>query len=106
MYIVNFTVYPAVLSACRSLSEVPKGLRPIRTTSGRVVTGGGPDAASLKGFVARLRWARQQSLQQRQGQQQQNPAQAASVQVQLCLIVLLGKEFLLASCSNIYVVTV
>lgn len=64
----------------RSLSEVPKGLRPIRTTSGRVVAGGGQDAASLKGFVARLKWARQQSLQQRQSQQQQNPAQATSVQ--------------------------
>lgn len=80
---------------------MPKGLRPIRTTSGRVVAGGGQDAASLKGFVARLRWARQQSLQQRQSQQQQNPAQATSVQVQLCLTALLGKESLLASCSTV-----
>ena len=55
------------LTACRSLSEVPKGLRPIRTTSGKVITDGGHEQAPLKGFVARLRWARQQSLEQRQG---------------------------------------
>lgn len=77
----NATAY---MPACRSLSEVPKGLRPIRTTSGRVVAQGGQDAASLKGFVARLRWARQQSLQQQQRQPQPQSLHAAqSIQAQV-----------------------
>lgn len=49
---------------CRSLSEVPKGLRPIRTTSGRVTEAMGEEDNQLKGFGARLRWARQQCLRQ------------------------------------------
>lgn len=51
-------------SLCRSLSEVPKGLRPIRTTSGRVTEAMGEEDNQLKGFGARLRWARQQCLRQ------------------------------------------
>ena len=61
----------------RSLSEVPKGLRPIRTTSGRVGVAspqGGDD--QVHGFVARLKRARQQALRQTGNQQASQPTPA------------------------------
>lgn len=60
----------------RSLSEVPKGLRPIRTTSGRVTGVTREDDNQLKGFAARLRWARQQCLRQSGKQQAAHPTPA------------------------------
>ena len=61
---------------CRSLSEVPKGLRPIRTTSGHVTAAIDDDANQLKGFGARLRWARQQCLRQSGNQHAAEPTPA------------------------------
>ena len=62
---------------CRSLSEVPKGLRPIRTTSGHGGTAGSEDGdEQVKGFVARLKWARQQALRQTGNQHATQPTPA------------------------------
>ncbi len=63
-------------SQFRSLSEVPKGLRPIRTTSGRVTGVTSEDDSQLKGFAARLRWARQQCLRQSGNPQAAHPTPA------------------------------
>ena len=62
---------------CRSLSEVPKGLRPIRTTSGHVGSAASEDGdQQVKGFVARLKWARQQALRQTGNQHATQPTPA------------------------------
>ena len=55
---------------------MPKGLRPIRTTSGRVTGVTREDDNQLKGFAARLRWARQQCLRQSGKQQAAHPTPA------------------------------
>ena len=55
---------------------MPKGLRPIRTTSGRVTGVTSEDDNQLKGFAARLRWARQQCLRQSGNPQAAHPTPA------------------------------
>lgn len=55
---------------------MPKGLRPIRTTSGRVTGVTSEDDNQLKGFAARLRWARQQCLRQSGNQHAAQPTPA------------------------------
>ena len=71
---------------CRSLSEVPKGLRPIRTTSGRPGTIALEDEEQqAKGFVARLKWARQQALRQT-GKQHATQPTPARVSLLACLL--------------------
>ena len=64
------------MMVCRSLSEVPKGLRPIRTSSGCVTGTSSDDDNQLKGFGARLRWARQQCLKQSGNQHAAEPTPA------------------------------
>ncbi|KAL3163007.1 hypothetical protein ABBQ32_009439 [Trebouxia sp. C0010 RCD-2024] len=66
----------------RSLSEVPKGLRPIRTTSGRAGTAAADDEEQqVKGFVKRLRRARQQALRQTGKQHATQPTPARNEQL-------------------------
>ena len=55
---------------------MPKGLRPIRTTSGRVTGVTSEDDNQLKGFAARLQWARQQCLRQSGNPQAAHPTPA------------------------------
>jgi len=55
---------------------VPQGLRPIRTTSGRITGVTSEDDNQLKGFAARLRWARQQCLRQSGNPQAAHPTPA------------------------------
>lgn len=77
---------------CRSLSEVPKGLRPIRTTSGQAGTAASEDDdQQVKGFVERLRWARQQALRQTGKQHATQPTPArVSLLAQSCWLHCLG----------------
>lgn len=88
------TLTVSMHSTRRSLSEVPKGLRPIRTTSGRAGAAAAEDEEQqVKGFVKRLRWARQQALRQtgKQHATQPTPARVSlliqSVQLGACVTV-------------------
>ena len=78
----------------RSLSEVPKGLRPIRTTSGRPgTTALEDDEQQAKGFVARLKWARQQALRQTGKDHATQPTPA-----RVCLLALLARLLCSLTC--------
>lgn len=73
----------------RSLSEVPKGLRPIRTSSGRPgLVALEDEGQQAKGFVARLKWARQQALRQtgKQHATQPTPARVSQLACLHCLL--------------------
>ncbi len=78
---------------------MPKGLRPIRTTSGRVTGVTSQDDNQLKGFAARLQWARQQCLRQSGNQQAAQPTPARVS----CLDLLALSTFsFLPTCCYIY----
>ena len=74
---------------------MPKGLRPIRTTSGRVTGVTSEDDNQLKGFAARLQWARQQCLRQSGNPQ---PAHPTPARVSCDVLLALYTSSLLSTC--------